>query len=92
MAVSRNKLFIPGVWGPFWSGRLTIFFFHYKRANVRILNLEVDFRTAKLLTLPTLLLMHYLSSNYIFIYVSVSEILKTLSYDFLRLPFYFDLT
>lgn len=20
MAVSRNKLFIPGVWGPFWSG------------------------------------------------------------------------
>lgn len=22
MAVSRRKLFIPGVWGPFWSGRL----------------------------------------------------------------------
>jgi len=20
MAVSRSKLFIPGVWGPFWSG------------------------------------------------------------------------
>lgn len=20
MAVSRDKLFIPGVWGPFWSG------------------------------------------------------------------------
>lgn len=20
MAVSRNKLFIPGVWGPYWSG------------------------------------------------------------------------
>lgn len=21
MVVSRNKLFIPGVWGPFWSGK-----------------------------------------------------------------------
>lgn len=20
MAISRSKLFIPGVWGPFWSG------------------------------------------------------------------------
>lgn len=25
MAVSREKLFIPGVWGPFWSGTYTFF-------------------------------------------------------------------
>lgn len=25
MAVSRSKLFIPGVWGPFWSGKLLEF-------------------------------------------------------------------
>lgn len=25
MAVSRRKLFIPGVWGPFWSGKLLEF-------------------------------------------------------------------
>ena len=24
MAVSRDKLFIPGVWGPFWSGMIEI--------------------------------------------------------------------
>lgn len=24
MAVSRDKLFIPGVWGPFWSGMVEI--------------------------------------------------------------------
>lgn len=27
MAVSRSKLFIPGVWGPFWSG--TLYYFLY---------------------------------------------------------------
>jgi len=25
MAVSRSKLFIPGIWGPFWSGRLLFY-------------------------------------------------------------------
>ena len=31
MAVSRDKLFIPGVWGPFWSGIIEInsFFFFW---------------------------------------------------------------
>lgn len=24
MAVSKNKLFIPGVWGPFWSGKVAL--------------------------------------------------------------------
>lgn len=25
MAVSQSKLFIPGIWGPFWSGNIWIF-------------------------------------------------------------------
>lgn len=29
MAISKTKLFIPGVWGPFWSGN----FFFYPHLN-----------------------------------------------------------
>lgn len=33
MAVSQSKLFIPGVWGPFWSGRLLFYPFYQLNLN-----------------------------------------------------------
>lgn len=33
MAVSRSKLFIPGIWGPFWSGRLLFSPFYQVNLN-----------------------------------------------------------
>jgi hypothetical protein len=32
MAVSKNRLFVPGVWGPFWSGTMLshVYFFYLK--------------------------------------------------------------
>jgi hypothetical protein len=36
MAVSRSKLFIPGIWGPFWSGRLLYSPFYQLNLNLNL--------------------------------------------------------
>lgn len=47
MAVSQNKLFIPGVWGPFWSGTSLASYMHL----VNISSLSAFFLVPLLLVL-----------------------------------------
>lgn len=43
MAVSRNKLFIPGVWGPFWSGM--VMFYNFAQ-SLQIIPKHFEFSTS----------------------------------------------
>lgn len=68
MAVSRSKLFIPGVWGPFWSGmtmNCNIIFFSF----LEVENSTIFFITARLtvrLTSFFFLLVLYISHMILF--------------------------
>jgi len=43
MAISRSKLFIPGVWGPFWSGTLLELHIQYLALGIQIILYRLKF-------------------------------------------------
>lgn len=63
MAVSRNKLFIPGVWGPFWSG-----------TSINFLSVFCSESLCEDLELSCAQTLAYM--NFLYIYLFVFRILK----------------